>query len=140
MARTSTAARIRFVGAERIPTKAGRVRVRVTLEVSSGKLSGTAEAPAGDEGELQAAAEATIDALARVLTAQNARDIHFQIREVGPFDAFGNAGVMVAIRMEHGAAIRSLLGFSPFSDDAARAASLAVLSATNRILALRPRG
>ena len=89
--------RVRLVGAQRVPVAGKGCRVRVRLEsLPRGAYQGVGEGPASLDGELRAAAEATLDA------------------------------------------IRALLGFSPLGDDPAQATALAVLSATNRLLAIRP--
>src|SRR5207245_1450144 len=111
-------------------------RVGVRLEsLPRGAYQGVGEGPASLEGELRAAAEATLDAIRQTGRAQN---MTFSLREVATFDAFGKPGVMVSVGAEDAQRARALLGFSPLGDDPARATALAVLSATNRLLAIRP--
>jgi hypothetical protein len=111
----------------------------VRLEYLGGSYVGSADDDSSPEGELRAAAEATLDALMKAIRAYRPDlDISLHLREIGPFDAFGNAGVMVAVRAVFAKELRSLIGFSPVGDDPARAASLAVLTATNRVVALKP--
>jgi hypothetical protein len=83
------------------------------------------------DGELRTAAEATLEALRQISTL---KDATLQLREVSTFDAFDKPAVMVSIALDMGAQSRTLLGFSPLGTDPVRAASLAVLSATNRFV------
>jgi len=62
--------------------------------------------------------------------------VTFELAEVSAFEAFGKPGVMVSIKAEHKQQLRSLLGFSPLEEDPARSAAVAILSATNRFLAV----
>jgi hypothetical protein len=123
--------RVRFSGIQRVPVGAG-CRIRVKLEAPAhGVEVGVADGAASLEGELRAAAEATLDALRR---AAPLKDGVLSLREVTAFDAFGKASVMVSIGLEMGAQSRSLIGFSPLADDPARATVLAILGATNRLI------
>lgn len=126
------APRIRFSGVQRVPVGVGECRIRIRLDAPAlGVQVGVADGTASMEGELRAAAEATLDALRR---AAPLKDGSLSLREVAPFDAFGKPAVMVSIALEMGAQSRSLIGFSPLGDDPARATALAILSATNRVL------
>ncbi len=125
-------ARVRFSGVQRVPVGESVTRIRIRL-ASPGAVSrvGQADGDASLDGELQAAAAATLSALRE---ATGIAPNILTLREVAPFDAFGKPAVMVSIALDMGAQSRSLLGFSPLGDDPARATALAILSATNRFL------
>ncbi len=129
--------RVRFAGSQKVPGAPNKIAVR--LEVHSKTYQGVAEDEATPEGELRAAARATLEALVQAIRARNPNsDLRFELREIGPFDAFGREGVMVTIMAEWETQSRPLLGFTPGGSDPVRSASLAVLNATNRFVALGP--
>ena len=126
--------RIRFSGAQRIPLATGQYRVRIKLEAPGHKnFLGTAEDTASREGELRAAAEATVDALRQAIRVSG-KKVELELKEVAPFDAFGKAGVMVSLRGTYRNTESPLLGFAPLEQDVSRSVVKAVLSATNRFL------
>lgn len=128
--------RVRFYGAQRIPVAGNTCRVRVRLDVpSGGSYTGVAKGPAGLDDELKSAAAATLDALGQIAKARKV-PVRFELTEAAPFEAFGKAGVMVSIKVDYGSQSCSLLGFSPVEGDGLRSVSVAVLSATNRILGI----
>lgn len=128
--------RVRFYGAQRIPVAGNTCRVRVRLDVpSGGSYTGVAEGPAGLDDELKSAAGATLDALRQIAKARKLA-VKFELTEVAAFEAFGKSGVMISIKANYGSQSRSLLGFSPVEGDGLRSVSVAVLSATNRFLAI----
>ena len=128
--------RVRFYGAQRIPVAGNICRVRVRLDLpSGGSYTGVAEGPAGLDDELRSAAAATLDALQQVVKARNLA-LKFELVEVAAFEAFGKAGVMVSIKADYQNQSRSLLGFYPVEADGLRSVAVAVLSATNRFLAI----
>jgi hypothetical protein len=128
--------RVRFHGAQRVPLAGNQCRVRVRLDLpSGGSYVATADGPSGLDHELRAAARATLDVLRQVVKAKHL-EVTFELAEVSAFEAFGKAGVMVSIKAEHNRQLRSLLGFAPLDEDAARSTAVAVLSATNRFLAV----
>jgi proteasome assembly chaperone (PAC2) family protein len=127
-------ARARFVGAQLVPIAKDRVRVRVRLEFPKGAYVGQAEGGTALDDELRTAAAAT---LAAIRQAVGEKEVVFELKEVAGFDAFGKPGVMVSVTVEHQTQARSLLGFAPLADEPLRAAAVAVLSATNRFLAIR---
>lgn len=128
--------RVRFYGAQRIPLAGKKCRVRVRLDLpSGGSYTATADGPSGLEHELRAAGEATLDALRQLVKAKHL-PVTFELAEVAAFEAFGKPGVMVSIKAEYKSQGRSLLGFSPLEEDAARSVAVAILSATNRFLAV----
>ena len=131
-----TGERVQFYGAQRIPLTGNKCRVRVRLDLSSGgSYVATADGPTGLDNELRAASQATLDALRQVVKAKHL-PVTFELAEVSAFEAFGKPGVMVSIKAEHKQQLRSLLGFSPLEEDPARSAAVAILSATNRFLAV----
>ena len=128
--------RIRFSGAQRIPLATGQYRVRVKLEAPDHKnFLGTAEDTASREGELRAAAEATVDALRQAIRVSG-KKVELELKEVAAFDAFGKPGVMVSLRGTYQNTERPLLGFAALEKDVPRSVVKAVLSATNRFLAI----
>lgn len=128
--------RVRFYGAQRIPLAGNQCRLRIRLDLpSGGSFVATADGPSGMDHEIRAAGAATVDALRQVLKARNL-PVTFELTEVAAFDAFGKVGVMVSIKAEYKTQVRSLLGFSPLEDDVGRSVAVAVLSATNRFLAV----
>jgi hypothetical protein len=128
--------RVRFYGAQRIPLAGNLCRVRVRLDLpSGGSYVATADGPAGLDHEIRSAGRATLDALRQVVKAKHL-PVTFELAQVSAFEAFGKQGVMVSIKAEHNRQLRSLLGFSVLEDDAARSTAVAILSATNRFLAV----
>ena len=128
--------RIRLFGAQTIPMAGNKCRVRVRLDLPSGEsFVATAEGASGLDQELRSAAAATLDALGQAVQARKL-PVTFELVEVASFEAFGKPGVMVSIKAEYKEQLRSLLGFSPLEADSARSVALAVLSATNRFLAV----
>ncbi len=136
MFRRQPGERVKFYGAQRIPVAGNKCRVRVRLDLpSGGSYVAVAEGPSGPDQELRSAGEATLDALRQVVVARNL-PITFELAEVAAFEAFGKPGVMVSIQAEYQNQARSLLGFSPMEEDPARSVAVAILSATNRFLAV----
>jgi hypothetical protein len=128
--------RIRLSGAQRIPVATGQCRVRVKLEAPDHKsFLGTGEDTASLEGELHAAAHATVDALRQAIRVTG-KKVELELREVATFDAFGKPGVMVSLRGTYLNTERPLLGFAALENDVPRSVVKAVLSATNRFLAV----
>ena len=128
--------RIRFSGAQRIPVAAGQYRVRVKLEAPDRKnFLGTAEGRESLESQLHAVAEATVDALRQAVSV-GGKKVTLELKEVAAFDAFGKPGVMVSLRGTYQNTERPLLGFAALEADVPRSVVKAVLSATNRFLAI----
>lgn len=128
--------RVRLFGVQRVPVTGAKCRVRVRLDLlSGGSFTGVGEGPTGLDDELRSAAAATVDALHQVIKARKL-GLKLELGEVASFEAFGKPGVMVAIKADYANQVRSLLGFSPLEGDAPRCAAVAVLSATNRFLAV----
>ena len=136
MFRRQPGERVQFYGAQRIPVAGNKCRVRVRLDLpSGGSYVAVAEGPPGPDHELRSAGRATLDALRQLVKARNL-PVTFELAEVAAFEAFGKPGVMVSIKAEYKNQVRSLLGFSPVEEDPARSVAVAILSATNRFLAV----
>ena len=133
--------RVRFYGAQRVLLAGNKCRVRVRLDLASGgTFVGAADGPTGLDHELRSAGEATVDALCQLVKAKGI-PVTFELTEVAAFVAFGKPGVMVSIEAAFQNVQRSLLGFSSLEEkDSARCVAVAVLSATNRLLALAAQG
>lgn len=129
--------RIRFLAVRVSRAAAGRGRVEVELESVHGRpVCGSAEVQAIVEGELRAAAAATLDALHQASEAGH----HFVLLGVKNVRAFDQHVVLVQIALTAGPGLGStdrpmrLVG-SAFADaDLMRGAVLAVLNASNRVL------
>jgi len=112
-----------------------RVRVRLDHLSDGSCYVGVAEGPSGLNHELRLAAAATLDALRQLVKAMDL-PVRFDLAEVAVFEAFGKRGVMVSIKAAYQNEARSLLGFAPVEEEAARSVAIAVLSATNRFFAV----
>lgn len=155
MAEQPVGRRVRFSGAQRIQLTKTTCRVRVRLEAPmGGYVIGVAEGSSALEDQIRSAAEATLDALRQTIRG---KEILLELRDVTTFDAFGKSGVMVSLKVEHDKLAYLLTGFSPVGDatgefppdvqvdvfrrdhvkvaNVAQAVALAVLNATNRVLA-----
>ena len=134
--RAPRAPRIRLSGAQRIPVSTGQCRVRVKLDAPDQRsFFGSGEDKASLQGELQAAASAAVDALQQAIRVTG-KKVALELKEVAAFDAFGKPGVMVSLRGSYQNTESPLLGFAPLEEDVPRSAVKAVLSATNRFLAI----
>jgi hypothetical protein len=133
-----------------------RVRVRLLVVATNRHVVGVADGPAAMEDQLRTSAEATILALRQI--GETAEAV-VELRDVTTFDAFGKSGVMVSLQVEQQGLVYFLTGFSHLRhrDDEqlpadveidlirgrrirvasiAQEVALAVLNATNRVLAL----
>lgn len=120
--------RVRFVSARMEPPRVGRARSRVELEWAGQVHSGEREGESGPAPELRLTALATLAALDRVLDGR----VQFQLVGIKPLRAF-DADVVVAL-LRSDVDGKSLIGAALASDDPNRAAAVAVLNATNRLL------
>jgi len=120
--------RVRFVSAKMEGMRTGRVTARVSLEWAGETHVGEVEGESGYALEMRSAALATIAALDEVI----GRRVQFQLVGIKPFRAF-DADVVVAL-MKSDVDGKSLIGAALTSEDPYRAAAVAVLNATNRIL------
>lgn len=118
-------------------------------------MIGTADGGSSLEDQLTTAGEATLNALRQTVGAE---DVKLELTEVTTFDAFNKSGVMVSLIVKHQKVIYRLTGFSQVGElkgegamevqvdvvrrkttqvaNVAQAVALAVLSATNRVLAV----
>ena len=120
--------RVRFVAATVDVSRVGRAVARVELEWAGQIHPGELEGETGPAPELRLTALATLEALGRILEGR----VHFQLVGIKPMRAF-DADVVVAL-LKSDVDGRSLIGAALAADDPNRAASVAVLNATNRIL------
>jgi hypothetical protein len=121
--------RVRFVGYQRSALPDNLLEVRVTLEWDGEAHSGAATGERGGPLELRTAASATLAAIAAFLPP----DIGLRLAGVKQVRAFDTDLIVVSI-FRHPSANRSFVGAVVTGDDPARAASVAVLSALNRLL------
>jgi len=120
--------RVRFVSAIVDGSRVGRAQARVQLEWAGQMHVGELEGETGSAPEQRLTALATLEALGKVLE----RRVRFQLVGVKPMRAF-DADVVVAL-LKSDVEGRSLIGAALAADDPNRAACIAVLNATNRIL------
>jgi hypothetical protein len=113
-------------------TPAGKVSCQVTLEYAAGELyTGQSVGHASPAGETRLGAEAAIQALQTFTEGS----ITFELVGVKVARAF-DANVVIASIVQHGTGgSERLLGCYLTEGDLVRAAALAVLNATNRVLA-----
>jgi hypothetical protein len=126
--------RLRFVGfkLERLPS--GECRARVTLAWPDGpRFEGEARGLTSQAGELRCAAQAALQAL-----AQAVRDPAFELVGVKAVRAFDATVVIVSLGLPGHSEGPRVVGSYLTEGDPPRGAALAVLNATNRLLAKRP--
>jgi hypothetical protein len=126
-----TPRRIRFVQAELKHVSPAVCMARVELERrdSGGTLS-TAVGDCPEVEELKAAAKAAADAVMQMV----GNDPMLEVRGVETVTVFGQAAVAVNLGIKRQDHWQPLVGFCMAGQDPARAAVLAVLNATNRVL------
>ena len=122
--------RVQFVHLEVESLPSNRCRCSVELGHNGRKYVGTAEG-AGLEGELRAAAQATVDALASVPGTDGA---NFKLLNLTTIEVFGNPAVIIALSVHFQEDWLYLVGFSLAEKDPPKAAVRAVLNSTNRFL------
>jgi len=123
--------RLRFVNfkLDRLPS--GECRVRVTLAWGDGaSFEGEARGLTSQAGELRCAAQAALLAL-----AQAVHEPSFELVGVKSIRAFDATVVIVSLGVPGGSDIPRVVGSYLTEDDPPRGAALAVLNATNRLLA-----
>lgn len=120
--------RVRFVSARMEHPRMGRVTARVELEWSDRTHAGEVEGESGHALELRTAAAATLEALEGVIGGR----VRFQLVGIKPFRAFDADVVVALLRSDLDG--KSLIGAALAADDPFRAAAVAVLNATNRVL------
>ncbi len=127
--------RVRLVSAapEAPETAVEKKQFAVTLERSTGEsYVGETGAPESVAAELKASAEATVDALKKMIG--QAADV--TLRGVMPVAAFGHDLVVVSIKVTHDGQTHRLFGLCPVTENRAMAAAGATLNAANRFLGL----
>jgi hypothetical protein len=128
--------RIQLSGAHRMRVTGGECRIRVKVDVPGQKsFFGTAQNKASLEGQLRAAADATVDALRQAISVTG-KKATLELKEVTAFDAFGKPGVMVSLRGIYRNKERALLGFAAMEKDVPGVVVKAVLDAAGRFLVL----
>lgn len=120
--------RVRFVAAKVATPRMGRAHAAVELEWAGRTVLGEVEGESGYALELRLAAMATLTALDQVMDGR----VKFQMVGIKPFRAFDADVVVALVRSDVDG--KSLIGAALAADDPYRAASVAVLNATNRIL------
>lgn len=120
--------RVRFVSATVQTPRMGRAHAVVELEWAGRTVRGEVEGESGYALELRLAAMATLAALDQVMDGR----VKFQMVGIKPFRAFDADVVVALVRSDVDG--KSLIGAALAADDPYRAASVAVLNATNRIL------
>jgi hypothetical protein len=120
--------RVRFVSASVDASRVGRALARVELEWAGRTHVGEREGETGPAPELRLTALSTLAALDQVLEGR----VRFQLVGIKPLRAF-DADVVVAL-VKSDLDGRALIGAALAADDPNRAACVAVLNATNRIL------
>ena len=114
---------------ERLPT--GKCRARVVLTWADGReFVGDSEEVVSQAGELRCSAGAVAQALGRATRPQ----LGFEVLGVKAVRAFDATVVIVSLSARWGTGTSRLVGSCITDKDPPRAAALAVLSATNRIL------
>lgn len=121
--------RVRFLRAHLTNPTAGRARASVALEWDGEVYEDDAEGESGAAIELRLAALAAVRTVETVIRGA----LRFQLLGVKTVRAFDSDLVVALVRIQD-APGRPLLGAAIASDGTARAATLAVLNATNRIL------
>jgi hypothetical protein len=120
--------RVRFVSARVEVPRPGRAEARVELEWGGRTHAGEMDGESGAAWELRLSAMATLQALEGVLGGR----VSFHLVGIKPFRAFDADVVVALVRSDVDG--RSLIGAALAADDPHRAAAVAVLSATNRVL------
>ncbi|HYH78200.1 MAG TPA: hypothetical protein VEX86_00335 [Longimicrobium sp.] len=120
--------RVRFVSVTIDTPRIGRSQATVELEWAGRSVVGEVEGETGYAMELRLAAMATAAALDQLMAGR----VKFQMVGIKPFRAFDADVVVALLRSDLDG--KSLIGAALASDDPYRAASVAVLNATNRVL------
>jgi hypothetical protein len=124
--------RLRFTGFSIERSPAGRVTCQVILEFAPGEtVTGRAEGQASPVGDSRLGAEAAI----RALETFSERAITFELVGVKVVRAFDANVVIISIIQKGDDGPERLLGCYLADGDLVRGAALAVLNATNRIMA-----
>lgn len=125
--------RLRFEDFQLVRFPNGRSRIRIRMEWTQGRsYSGEAEGNQTLEGEVRAAADAALIAVARATEGR----LEFDLRGVKALRVFDSWVVVVMVRTWAQEKPLRLLGAYPCpGEDTPRGAVMAVLDATNRVIA-----
>jgi hypothetical protein len=127
--------RVRLVAVRAHRAPSGQCRAEVELQRSEGDaVVGRREGHAIALGDLRIVAEATLDALHRAATTGH----RFELLGVKTVRAFDETVVLAQVAVVEGRGPSRLVGAAMCADDLPRAAVLAVLNATNRVLGHLP--
>lgn len=121
--------RVRFLHARLVRPVPGRAVASVALEWEGKAFEEEVEGESGGPLELRLTALATLRALSAVI----GEALRFELVGIKAVRAFDADLVVVLVRLEHDPA-NTLIGAAVAGESPARAATLAVLNATNRIL------
>jgi hypothetical protein len=125
--------RVRLVSAATGDSNGEKKQFAVKLERATGEaFEGVTGAPESIAMELKASAEATVEALRKMIgpTAE------VTLRGVMPVAAFGHDLIIVSVKVTHEGQVHRLFGLCPVTDSRALAAAGATLNAANRFLGL----
>ena len=129
--------RIRFIALRVSRAPSGRCRAEVELESVDGQsLCGAADSQAIAEGDLRAAAAATLDALHQASSpgARGGTGPRFALLGVKNVRAFDQTIVLLQLGAATGRGYLRLVGCAVGDDDLVAATVRAVLNASNRVL------
>jgi hypothetical protein len=121
--------RVRFIGATLATQSVTRAAATVTLEWNEARIDAVAEGETGPVAALRLCALATLQALEQVVQGA----LRFHIVGIRVLRVFDSDLVVVLLRTSE-PPHRQLIGATLVTGDPHRAAALAVLNATNRIL------
>jgi hypothetical protein len=126
--------RLRFAQFVNTQLPDGHCRIRVELtHPTIGVHTGQCEGLGSETGVLRCAAQACVDALGGAVDGK----LRLELLGVKAVRAFDSTVVIVALLVEGETAPRRVVGSCLTEDDPPRAAALAVLNATNRLLGNR---
>lgn len=123
--------RVRFVRASLEVLAPNQCLAKVELErPEDGRFTGTATGGNLETEGLRTSARAAADALMQAVGEERLLEVH----DVEQLDTFGRPAVLVHLAAQVRDRTQALMGFCVEGGDPARAAALAVLNATNRVL------
>ena len=123
---------IRFIRAEVQSLSDESCEATVELELRGvGRITATARGPNEEHDRLRTVARATSDALSE---AFDEKAVKVRVMSIQPVALLTQHTLLVTLAVTRGADQRTLHGVCDASGDPVRAASLAVLNATNRFL------
>lgn len=126
--------RLRFAQFVNTQLPDGHCRIRVELtHPQVGTHTGQCEGLGSETGILRCSAQACVDALTGAVNG----NLGFELLGVKAVRAFDATVIIVALLVEGETAPRRIVGSCLTEDDPPRAAALAVLNATNRLLGNR---